>query len=373
MQHKLLQQPSFHPTLCLIMGEQNSVEWKNSQSKNIGSEKGNGHQKFMKSMTSNGPTGDPWINREVKTLSSLESNCESETSEDEMKADETPMQPQLEMDDDYITFCNKLTKSPDRDAASSRLFCASVFSGSFSFAIASDDEDDVTDDDDDVGDDDEGENKGSYRDDRPEPSDHDFDCLKFSNGRCFSSSSARFDPLAMSGLFLPALLSPEIFDVPPSLIFGAGSFCSLGGSDDNEEEEFADHERLKEVNERWQQEYESSVIPVNMPSGNCADRASTRKLVHFATEETFISIPNRIEWANDYESARKGPWEQYYRDHLRFAKRIESANHLLSQVLDSNHRTKVFRDLYEGADDGFELVTVPDESTSSNRAPANIS
>lgn len=359
-------QPSFHPTLCLIMDNQNDIDWKKSQPKIFNGKKGNGQPKVMTSVASSITADDfnlnPWINREVKTLSSLESNCESETSEYEMEADETTVQPLLEMDNDYITFCNELTKSPDKDAASSRLFCASVsFAGSFCFAIADDDESDFTDDDDDDDDDEEEENKTNKRDDRTEQGHHDFECLEYSSTHYCNSSSAKFDPFTISGLFLPSLHSPEIgAEQPPSLIFGAEAFCSFSSCDVNEEEWLENNEKLKEVNRKWLEEYDSSGISTNESSVKGAAENDTRKMVHFATDDAYITIPNKFEWADDYEDARKGPWEQCYRDHLRFAKRIESASDVLSRILDSSHRSAVFRNLYEHTDNEHELVDVHD-------------
>lgn len=72
----------------------------------------------------------------------------------------------------------------------------------------------------------------------------------------------------------------------------------------------------------------------------------------------FIDILNKEEWAEEYEGARKGPWEQYHRDHVRFENRIESMRELLSTVLVAEHRATVFRKLYETAD----LVTDDQDS-----------
>lgn len=269
------------------MDNQNDIDWKKSQSKIFNSRKANGQSKKAVTSVGSNTTADdfklnPWTNREVKTLSSLESNCESETSENEMDADETTAQPLLEMDGDYSTFCSELTKSPDKDAASSRLFCASVsFAGRFCFAIASDDESDITEDDDD--DDEEEEEITNKRDDGTEQDRHDFECLEYSSTRCCKpTSSAKFDPFTISGLFLPSLHSPEIGAVqPPSLIFGAETFCSFSGFDVAEEEWLENNEKLKEVNRKWLEEYDSSGVFTNEPSVKGADQDDTRKMVGF--------------------------------------------------------------------------------------------
>lgn len=80
--------------------------------------------------------------------------------------------------------------------------------------------------------------------------------------------------------------------------------------------------------------------------------------VHFCDKTKFIDILNKEEWAEDYEGARKGPWEQYHRDHVRFENRIESMRESLSKVLVAEHRATVFRKLYETAD----LVTHDQDS-----------
>ena len=47
-------------------------------------------------------------------------------------------------------------------------------------------------------------------------------------------------------------------------------------------------------------------------------------------------------YLEDYEKARKGIWKFDLIDHLRFRKRIEQTNLILSPVLTSQHREKIY-------------------------------
>lgn len=52
-------------------------------------------------------------------------------------------------------------------------------------------------------------------------------------------------------------------------------------------------------------------------------------------------------WEFAHRHARKGDWEQLARDRDRFEKRILSLGHVLSPVLQQNHRDKVFQERFQ--------------------------
>ncbi|CAH1117656.1 unnamed protein product [Phaedon cochleariae] len=74
------------------------------------------------------------------------------------------------------------------------------------------------------------------------------------------------------------------------------------------------------------------------------------KKVRFAEEDKLCELHPMIHWSYAYQSARKGPWEQYARDRDRFNKRIIETENILSPILNLNHRKKVYKQRYEGKD-----------------------
>lgn len=53
-----------------------------------------------------------------------------------------------------------------------------------------------------------------------------------------------------------------------------------------------------------------------------------------------------IKWNFAYRAARRGPWEEMGRDHCRFQRRIETISRQLNDVLQTQHRNRVFNDRF---------------------------
>jgi len=51
-----------------------------------------------------------------------------------------------------------------------------------------------------------------------------------------------------------------------------------------------------------------------------------------------VTVLNQLEWADAYQQARCGPWEQYARDRDRFARRIREVECQIGWVLNAEHR-----------------------------------
>jgi len=60
-----------------------------------------------------------------------------------------------------------------------------------------------------------------------------------------------------------------------------------------------------------------------------------------------ITLSNDEEWAADYQRARVGPWETLARDGMRFMKRIELTEQLISWVFTPQHRHNVLSRLQQ--------------------------
>lgn len=87
---------------------------------------------------------------------------------------------------------------------------------------------------------------------------------------------------------------------------------------------------LEEINRRWEQEVEHDVMGI-----------SERK-VNFGE----VTIYPMIVWAYACKMARRGPWEEYARDRVRFSHRIATIEPVISSVLQVDHREKVYQKLY---------------------------
>lgn len=62
-----------------------------------------------------------------------------------------------------------------------------------------------------------------------------------------------------------------------------------------------------------------------------------------------VTVLNQQEWAEAYQQARCGPWEQYARDRERFARRIREVDSQIGWVLDAGHRAAKYRYLQTSA------------------------
>lgn len=60
-------------------------------------------------------------------------------------------------------------------------------------------------------------------------------------------------------------------------------------------------------------------------------------------------------WNYAYSEARKGKWEQMGRDRERFEKRINELSHILSPILKTDHRQKIYNERFN--DEHFDHNT----------------
>lgn len=54
-----------------------------------------------------------------------------------------------------------------------------------------------------------------------------------------------------------------------------------------------------------------------------------------------------ITWSYAYQSARKGPWQKYALDRVRFRDRIRDVEEKLKPVLDSENRERIFIERFQ--------------------------
>lgn len=53
-----------------------------------------------------------------------------------------------------------------------------------------------------------------------------------------------------------------------------------------------------------------------------------------------------VVWTFAYKQARKGEWERYACDRIRFRCRIDVCNHIIAPVLDPLHRRKIYNERF---------------------------
>lgn len=224
-------------------------------------------EKTMTSISSNSKTKmiglQPVIARQIQTLASLESNYETSEDEEHIEkelgemdqvgeefADEEEMEDDFDEEDvndddeDYVDFCNFLTKSPACDAAASRFIHTSFVTSSFSFSMTNDD--DSSEEEDETGD--------IREEDASENDSADEDEFDWSTPQ--TSYIGGFDPFAVSGLFMPSLLSTLAYGSPS--VTDEKPCNSDNDSDLNEGEVKELAQKLKDVNRRWLEMYSNS-------------------------------------------------------------------------------------------------------------------
>jgi len=65
--------------------------------------------------------------------------------------------------------------------------------------------------------------------------------------------------------------------------------------------------------------------------------------VQFSGDVSMVTVLNQLEWAEAYQEARCGLWEQYARDRDRFARRIQEVDRQIGWVLSAEHRAARFQ------------------------------
>jgi hypothetical protein len=98
--------------------------------------------------------------------------------------------------------------------------------------------------------------------------------------------------------------------------------------------------RIERLNSEWNEFYETSVDTMEESS-----LSGQRRVVQFCTQTSVVTVPNQLEWADAYEEARRGPWEEYARDRDRFQHRIKAAADVIGWVLGAEHRARKFSSL----------------------------
>lgn len=63
-------------------------------------------------------------------------------------------------------------------------------------------------------------------------------------------------------------------------------------------------------------------------------------------DETQNKTLNMIVWSYAYKEARRGMWRQEVADRMRFKRRIESVGLVLKDVLNMEHRNRVYSERF---------------------------
>ena len=103
-------------------------------------------------------------------------------------------------------------------------------------------------------------------------------------------------------------------------------------------------QRLKEVNDRWQKEEYESELGFSQCQGRLIhDSKDGNKKVCFDESKTVVH--RMLAWDFAYRASRVGPWEEIARDRGRFKTRIQQFESIISPVLTSDHRDKIWKRL----------------------------
>ncbi|XP_052066177.1 uncharacterized protein LOC127705865 [Mytilus californianus] len=103
--------------------------------------------------------------------------------------------------------------------------------------------------------------------------------------------------------------------------------------------------KLKDINLAWEVQ-----ISRHPQSANNDDRKKSTKKdkkVHFPEDAKIAKVHHMITWAHAYQAARKGHWREVVLDHERFQRRIDETEKILTPVLLTEHRNKMFKLLSE--------------------------
>jgi len=84
--------------------------------------------------------------------------------------------------------------------------------------------------------------------------------------------------------------------------------------------------------------------------------------VQFSSDVSMVTVLNQLEWADAYQQARCGPWEQYARDRERFARRIREVDSQIGWVLNAHHRATKYHCL--------QTCTLPSDSSVASLFPS---
>ncbi|KAF5306573.1 hypothetical protein FQR65_LT07300 [Abscondita terminalis] len=76
-----------------------------------------------------------------------------------------------------------------------------------------------------------------------------------------------------------------------------------------------------------------------------SDDSPTKK-VRFANPDQLCEVHPMVQWSYAYRNARKGPWEQYALDRMRFQNRINNSKPVLEYVLQPAHRNEIYKDRF---------------------------
>lgn len=81
----------------------------------------------------------------------------------------------------------------------------------------------------------------------------------------------------------------------------------------------------------------------------------SKKRVHFADDKDLVTVHHMVTWSFAHRAARKGHWEEYARDRMRFQRRIEDTDDRIDIVLQPEYRERIFRTRFAVMDDNQQM------------------
>lgn len=73
--------------------------------------------------------------------------------------------------------------------------------------------------------------------------------------------------------------------------------------------------------------------------------------VRFADDDKLCEVHQMVMWSYAYQSARKGPWEEYARDRARFKRRVVNIETIIGHVFTGEHRSRIYEQRFATDDD----------------------
>ncbi|KAH0816907.1 hypothetical protein GEV33_005885 [Tenebrio molitor] len=104
----------------------------------------------------------------------------------------------------------------------------------------------------------------------------------------------------------------------------------------------------------FQDDSESTSDSIETEQTECyssIDSIVPHKKVRFADDDKLCEVHQMVMWSYAYQSARKGPWEEYARDRARFKRRVVNIETIIGHVFTGEHRSRIYEQRFATDDD----------------------
>ncbi|XP_071120217.1 uncharacterized protein DDB_G0284459-like [Mytilus edulis] len=135
-------------------------------------------------------------------------------------------------------------------------------------------------------------------------------------------------------------LGSDFLDSAFSMPLNLNVICSVKQPETDEHSK-----NLKDINHAWEVQIRRHPSTAKIEDPKKSKKKD--KKVHFPEDATIAKVHHMITWAHAYQAARKGQWRENALDHERFQRRIDDTEKILTPVLLTEHRNKMYKLLSE--------------------------